>query len=318
VAVTCNGSRTLCDRTLEQVALPATHNSMSVPLPGWFSIEQDAPIANQLRAGIRGLLIDTHYAERLPNGKLRTETGDTSRLREQARSDGVSSEAVDAALRIRDRLGFSGKGTRGIYLCHSFCELGGTPLDSVLGDIHDFLVANPGAVLVVINQDYVSPRDFVAAVHKAGLAGLAYRGPTADGRWLTLRQMIDENQRVVFLAENHAGPAPWYRLAYRTVTKETPYAFKKTGQLTDRSALAASCRPNRGPARAPIFLVNNWVTTDPIPLPTNAEKVDAYHPLLRRLRECERIRHHIPNLVAVNFYARGDLFRAVDALNAAK
>jgi hypothetical protein len=79
--------------------------------------------------------------------------------------------------------------------------------------------------------------------------------------------------------------------------------------------LAASCKPNRGPANAPMFLVNHWITTDPLPLPSKADEVNAYRPLMRRLRECERIRHHIPNLVAVNFYRRGGLFRAVNTLN---
>jgi hypothetical protein len=313
-AVACNGSRALCSRPLDTVALPATHNSMSVPLPGWYSSQQDHPIANQLRDGIRGLLIDTHYADRLGNGKLRTYVGDPKELRRQAEADGVSPSAVDAALRTRDRLGFAGEGTRGIYLCHSFCELGGTTLDSVLTDLHDFLVANPGEVVVVVNQDYITPEDFVAAVKKAGLDKLAYRGPTT-GRWPTLRQMIDRNQRVLFLAENHAGAAPWYHLAYRAITQETPYKFSKPEQLTGPSMLAASCKPSRGPANAPMFLVNHWITTDPVPLPSHAAEVNAYGPLMRRLRECERIRHHIPNLVAVNFYRRGDLFRAVNTLN---
>ncbi|HEY1275666.1 MAG TPA: hypothetical protein VGF25_12170 [Thermoleophilaceae bacterium] len=315
---TCEGSEQLCDRPLDEVALPATHNSMSVPLPGWFSSEQDAPIASQLQDGIRGLLIDTHYADRLPDGKLRTYVGDPAELRRQASADGVSPEAIDAALRIRERIGFSGEGTRGIYLCHSFCELGGTTLDSVLGDLHDFLVANPDAVVVVINQDYITPEDFVAAVEKAGLGDLVYRGPTARGKWPTLRRMIDTNQRVVFLAENHAGAAPWYHLAYDTITEETPYAFSKPQQLTDPERLPASCRPNRGPEGAPMFLVNHWITTDPIPLPSNAAKVNAYRPLMRRLRVCRKMRHHLPNLVAVNFYRRGDLFRAVDTLNGIK
>jgi hypothetical protein len=127
--------------------------------------------------------------------------------------------------------------------------------------------------------------------------------------------MIDSNQRLVLLAENHAGAAPWYHLAYQSITEETPYAFAKPEQLTARSQLAASCKPNRGPADAPLFLVNHWITTDPVPLPSNAAKVNAYAPLRRRLRTCQRIRHHIPNLVAVNFYRRGDVLRAVNALN---
>jgi hypothetical protein len=56
----CNGRMELCQRRLDRVALPATHNSMSVPLPGWYSSEQERPIIDQLSAGIRGLLIDTH------------------------------------------------------------------------------------------------------------------------------------------------------------------------------------------------------------------------------------------------------------------
>jgi hypothetical protein len=80
----CNGHAALCDRSLPEVALAATHNSMSVPLPGWYSSAQDAPIPDQLHFGIRGLLIDTHYADRLDNGRLRTFVGDPAKLREQA------------------------------------------------------------------------------------------------------------------------------------------------------------------------------------------------------------------------------------------
>jgi hypothetical protein len=315
VAGGCDGSRKLCDRSLENIALPATHNSMSVPLPGWFSSQQDRPIAQQLNDGIRGLLIDTHYADLLADGKLRTYVGNPAQLRRNAKFDGVSPTAIDAALRTRDRLGFAGKGKRGVYLCHSFCELGGTSLDSVLADLHDFLIANPGEVVVVINQDYIKPEDFVSAVQDAGLDKLAYRGPTGPGQWPTLRRMIDTNQRVVFLAENEAGGAPWYHLAYEHITQETPFHFTRPAQLTDPSNTAATCRPNRGPADAPIFLVNHWITTDPVPLPSQAAQVNAYGPLIHRLRECRRIRHHIPNLIAVNFYSRGDLFRAVNTLN---
>lgn len=310
----CNGHAALCERTLPEVALAATHNSMSVPLPGWFSSMQEASIAEQLSYGIRGLLIDTHYADRLDNGRLRTYVGDPEELRRQAAQDGVSPSAVDSALRLRDRLGFAGSGERGMYLCHSFCELGGTLLSDALSDLHHFLVANPGEVVVFVNQDYVTPQDFVDAVKDAGLDELAYRGPVS-GRWPTLRQMIDSNQRVVFLAENHAGAAPWYHLAYDTITEETPYSFSRPAQLLDRAGLAKTCEPNRGPAGAPMFLVNHWITTDPVPLPSHAVQVNAYGPLMRRLRECRRIRHHIPNLVAVNFYRRGDLLRAVDTLN---
>jgi hypothetical protein len=310
----CNGQNALCSRSLDQVALAATHNAMSVPLPGWFSAEQDRPIRDQLDAGVRGLLIDSHYANRVPNGKVRTFFGSNSKLHQVAAQDGVSPAAVDAAMRIRDRLGFKGEGERGMYLCHTFCELGATPLGSALDDIHDFLVANPGEVLVVINQDYVTPADFVGAVNDADLARFAYRGPVS-GKWPTLREMIDKNQRVVFLAENDAGGAPWYHLAYDGITEETPYTFKRVALLNGTQNLEASCKPNRGTANAPLFLMNHWISTDPIPKPSDAARVNAYDHLLARARKCQQLRGHIPNLLAVNFYARGDVFRVVDALN---
>ncbi|MGZ4201751.1 MAG: hypothetical protein ACXVRH_06810, partial [Thermoleophilaceae bacterium] len=312
---TCNGFRALCDKTLEEVVLPATHNSMSVPLPGWFASEQETPIGTQLADGIRGLLIDTHYGDKLPNGRVRTEIQSEADIQERLKQDGISQQAFKAATRIRDRLGFKGKGRRGMYLCHSFCELGGTPLSDGLRAIHDFLVTHPDNVLVVINQDYVTPADFVKAVGAAGLTPYVFKG-LDDAHWPTLRQMIDEGQRVVFLAENHAGGAPWYQPAYTRLTEETPYEFRKVPLLTDPQNLAASCQPNRGPANgAPLFLINHWISTDPVPLPTNAAKVNAYGPLLQRARDCERIRHHLPTLLAVNFYREGDLFRVVNTLN---
>src|SRR3954466_4065191 len=106
--------------------------------------------------------------------------------------------------------------------------------------------------------------------------------------------MIDAGRRLLVLAENHAGSAPWYELAYERLTQETPFSFKKPAQLTDADTLPATCREHRGTASAPLFLVNHWINTDPVPRPANAGIVNAYEPLLRRARECERIRHRRP------------------------
>jgi hypothetical protein len=313
----CEGHAALCDRALDEVVLPATHNSMSVPLAGWYSALQDHSISGQLDAGVRGLLIDTHYADKLPNGRVRTAFAGAADFEQAIKQDGLSPQSIGAAKRLRERLGFRGKGKRGMYLCHTFCELGSTPLASALGDIHTFLVTHPTEIVVIVNQDYVTPADFVRAVRDAGLAPYAFKR-LDQPEWPTLREMIEENQRLVVLAENRAGGAPWYQLAYKRLLEETPFAFGRASELTNAAGLAATCRANRGPAGAPLFLINHWITTDPVPRPSDAAKVNAYAPLLARARECERIRHHVPNLLAVNFDQRGDLFRVVDTLNGVK
>ncbi len=188
------------------------------------------------------------------------------------------------------------------------------PLATGLKDVHDFLVTHPSEVVVVVNQDYVKPADFVEAVDDAGLSPYVFTPPD-DGDWPTLRDLIQDDHRLVMLAENHAGAAPWYQLAYKRLTEETPFTFPRESLLTAKAALPASCKPNRGPEGAPLFLINHWVSTDPTPRPSDATKVNAYAPLLARARECQRIRHHLPNLLAVNFYKRGDVFKVADTLN---
>lgn len=311
----CNGHAELCDRPLDAVALVATHNAMSVPLPGWFAALQERPIPGQLDDGVRGLLIDTHYGDLLPNGRVRTDFGGPEGLQRAIAQDGVSETDVQAALRLRERLGFRGEGERGVYLCHTFCELGFTPFAEVLEQLRDFLVTHPGEVVVVINQDAVTPPDVVRAVDDAGLAPFMATPPAAGEAWPALGEMIASGSRLVMLAENTGGAAPWYQPVYERLVQETPFSFGSTADLTEPDLLPASCRDNRGPATAPLFLMNHWVNTDPRPLPRNAAVVNAYAPLLRRARECQRIRGRVPNLIAIDFYRRGDAFRVADTLN---
>ncbi|MFZ0387550.1 MAG: hypothetical protein WAL22_17945 [Solirubrobacteraceae bacterium] len=308
----CNGFTALCGRPLNDVTFAATHNSMaSVTIPTFLFGQQDGTIADQLDFGIRGLLIDTYYGDKVDGG-VRTDL--ESLPKRAAAERELGAPAVNAALRLRSRLERRGKGRRGIYLCHGFCEIGAVSLSSALTNLRSFLISNPGAVVVVINQDEgVSPANIRRAFKQAGLLDLVYRGPL--GPFPTLREMIDSNQRLVVMAENDAGDIPWYHLAYRDALQETPYRFRTTAALTDPSQVADSCRPNRGPSSAPLFLLNNWVDTTPIPRASHAAVVNARPALLTRSRTCQRIRHRLPNLVAVDFFRRGDVLGVVDALN---
>ncbi len=309
---TCNGYAALCNRPLNDVAFAATHNSMaSVTIPSWLFGQQDGTIQQQLDYGIRGLLIDTYYGFPVKGG-VRTDL--SSLPKRQLAAQEIGEQAVKAAERLRARIGDQNLGRRQIYLCHGFCELGAVTLSSALTDLRTYLVNNPGAVVIVINQDEgVPPADIERAFDQAGLLDLVYRGPF--DRFPTLGEMIDSGQRLVVMAENDAGDISWYPLAYSNLLQETPFTFKRATELTDASRVAESCRSNRGPASAPLFLINNWVDTSPVPRASEAAVVNTQSALLRRAQRCQRIRHRLPNLVAVDFYKRGDVLGVVRVLN---
>jgi hypothetical protein len=314
---TCNGFKALCNRPLDQVALPASHNSMSAATePGWLFANQAEAIPAQLDDGIRALLWDTYYGRPTPDGHVKTVlSGGLSSEKRKQYVDELGRGFLDAALRIRDRLpDFKGKGgAKQLYLCHRFCETGALPLSQGLAKVRDYLVAHPTQVLVIVNEDYVKPADYVAAVRKAGLERYVYRGSTSN--WPTLGEMVASNQRLVLFAEHHGGGAPWYHPAYQGIVQETPYTFTDPAQLADPRQVRASCVANRGGHRGSLFLLNHFITSGPSPKPSTAAEVNALRPLLFRARLCERVRHAFPNLLAVDFATVGNVVQAADALN---
>jgi hypothetical protein len=301
----CNGHPELCDRRFDKVALAATHNSMSAgDIADWMFPNQQKGIRAQLQDGIRGFLIDVHYG--VPVGdRVRTELEDETNSMAKY-EEALGEEAVGAAMRIRDRMVGKETGDRDVYFCHGFCELGATRFVTALEQIREFLVMNPGEVIVIIIQDEgVTPQDVAACFEKSGLDRLVYRG-AVTAPWPTLREMVDSDQRVVVLGENNTEGVPWYHPAFE-VCQETPYRFLDPSEFSNK--------PGRGGASGSLLLMNHWIETTPTPLPSNAEIVNAYDFLLKRARACQKERKMIPNLVAVDFYRSGDLMRVVDTLN---
>ena len=317
--VGCNGSLELCDRTYDEVATPATHNSMSAATyPGWNFAQQEAGIAAQLRAGIRGLLIDAYPGTETKGGIIKTDFSSISAGKREAIENAVGERSLEAALRIRDRLvGSAEDGARGVYLCHGFCEVGAISIDRGFAEIQAFVEANPDEVVTVVVEDYVPPADIEAAAARTGLDDYVYEGPVGQP-WPTLQEMIDSGGRVLMLAENEADTdeVPWYHPAYESLVQETPYSFGRARQLTSPEELEASCEPNRGSPDALVFLINHWIDTSPAPRPSNAAKVNKRGVLLDRIHQCETQRDLGATLIAIDFFEEGDLFGAVAALNA--
>ena len=99
---------------------------------------------------------------------------------------------------------------------------------------------------------------------------------------------------------------PWYIPAYTDMLQDTPFNFNAPTQF--------SCALARGQATNPLLLVNHWVNVNP-PSPSAAVQANSLDSLSTRVQQCEAVRHRKPNIVAVDFYASGDLVAMVDDLN---
>ena len=209
-------------------------------------------------------------------------------------------------MRTRERLVGPPDGPPALYLCHGFCEIGAQPLVPWLRTLRDFLAANPREVVILVIEDYVPPEELAAAFAESGLADLAYRGAPRPP-WPTLQQMTDSNQRVVTFLESGKPGVDWMYPAFDSI-QETPYRFHQPSQLSCRAepgrhqrarcsrSTTGSRRRRRRARRTPRS------STPTIFCWARAEK-------------CERERSRLPNIIAVDFYRTGDLFKVVQHLN---
>ena len=137
---------------------PPTTRCRPPTSPGCFFPNQERGIPEQLDDGVRGLLIDTHYGFPANGGKVKTDLSDFTNSERKEYVEELRPEAVDAALRIRDRLVTGGdRSERQIYLCHRFCELGAIPLGKGLDEIRNFVVQHPDQVLVIVDEELREP-----------------------------------------------------------------------------------------------------------------------------------------------------------------
>ncbi len=312
----CNGYPQLCAKRIDQVTFPATHNSMSAAeLAGWFLPNQRYAIPRQLDDGIRGLLIDTHYGIQRGNGRglgeVITDFDKENKTRQEVAAE-IGEDGVRAAEDLVGKIAFDGApGESEPYLCHVLCELGATPLDDGLAPIADWMRTHPDEFLVIFIEDVVSPEETAAAFERAGLLRWAYVPDPDVQPPPTLGELIERDDRLLVLAENDSGGGkyPWYQQGF-DLFQETPYTFDTVAQ----AEAPDSCRPNRGSTSNPYFLVNSWIETIPRD-PDLAARIDARDALLRRVRECERIRGLAPNLIAVDYYDRGEVVGVAKVLN---
>lgn len=305
---TCNGYLALCDRSYDQVAFPATHNSMAAAdQPGWLFAEQPDGIISQLDAGVRALLIDAWLGQPTRRADIVTTPAGPYHKALSASNQDLGKETVASALRVRDLLRLTPTGPARPYLCHGLCELGATPWEPVMAQVKDWMVAHPRNVVTLIVQDEdVTPEQTATVFQQAGLLPFVHTQRPGQP-WPTLGQMIRSGHRLVVFMENQDGGTkyPWEMPAF-TWMQDTPFTFRSADQFT--------CARLRGEPSSPLLLVNHWLSNAARRVSDSAA-VNSQDVLWPRVSECREQRHHIPNFVAVNFYNEGDLFTVVDQLN---
>ena len=306
----CNGHEELCERRLNEVTFAGTHNSMSsADERGWYFAGQRGNIREQLDDGVRALLIDTHYGIRDKQGNVRTDLEQEGTNRQKV-VDAIGEEGLAAAERLVGRVGFGElEGESGLYMCHTLCELGATPLGTGLTDIRRFLDENPDEFVILFIQDAVSPEETAKAFDRSGLTRYVHTH-RRDEPWPQMRELIAADERLLVMAEERGGQGPpWYHDGF-DLTQETPYVFHSLEELDP----PRSCRANRGSPNSPLFLINHWIERVN-PSPGLAARVNERKRILRRARRCARRRALVPNIVAVDFYDEGGVLEAVDAFN---
>jgi len=187
------------------------------------------------------------------------------------------------------------------------CQIGADPAHDQLAAVGRWLSSHPDEVVTLILEDDVSAADVQTTISSAGLDPLLAIPPAPGKPWPTLQRMIHDGHRLAVFTQRANSTNGPIRNFY-DYAAETPFE-------ADRAS-ALSCDPGRGPASAPLFLVNNWLTST-LPSRSAALAVNGERFLVSRVRHCQQQRGLHATFVAVDFAQVGQPLQVVDELNAA-
>ena len=271
----CNGHAELCSRKFSNVTFVGTHDS---PFVGDSpSDNQNVAVADQLKAGIRFLSAQTHLDP-----------------------------------------------FKALSLCHTSCFLEDAgSLTSYLTTIKSFLDGNPSEVvtLLLTNGDNVDPKTFASSFSSAGLDKYAYTpasSPLAIDKWPTLGDLIAANTRLVAFLDYGAQSTVPYLLDEFSYFFETPY------DTTDPNF--PQCKIDRPPNANPdgrMYIVNHFLDVKLfgdvlVPDRNDAAKTNAATgagSIGAQVGLCQGLYGRNPIGILVDFFDKGNVFKAQDTLN---
>ncbi|KAL8904461.1 MAG: hypothetical protein Q9207_003259 [Kuettlingeria erythrocarpa] len=281
----CNGRQEYCTRKYSNITYMATHDA---PFIGVLPMEnQNVDIPTQLDAGIRFLQAQTHHNA---FGKL--------------------------------------------SLCHTSCVMKDAGLlKDYLKVIKEWLDKHPKEVVTILltNGDKINGSEFAKPFQESGIVPYAYIPPKDASTWTlnswpTLGQMIASNTRLVAFLDYNANQAKVpYLLNEFSYFWETPYntldpAFAQC--TLDRPAALRMSGPKADAVKQRMYIMNHFLDTKVlgvvIPNRRDAKKTNAWKGrggIGEQAERCSGMYGKAPTAVLVDYFDRGEVFRAQDALN---
>lgn len=281
----CNGRQEYCNRKYSNITHIATHDA---PFIGVLPMEnQNVDITTQLDGGIRFLQAQTH-------------------------------------------LNAFGK----LSLCHTSCVMKDAGLlKDYLKVIKEWLDKHPKEVVTILltNGDKIKGIEYEKPFQQSGIVPYAYIPPkdpsigTLDS-WPTLGQMIANNTRLVAFLDYNANQAKVsYLLNEFSYFWETPYntldpAFAQC--TLDRPAALRKSGPKADAVKQRMYIMNHFLDTKilgmVVPNRRDAKKTNAWKgrgSIGEQAERCSGMYGKAPAAVLVDYFDRGEVFKAQDALN---
>ncbi|KAL5324545.1 hypothetical protein ACEPPN_009091 [Leptodophora sp. 'Broadleaf-Isolate-01'] len=210
-----------------------------------------------------------------------------------------------------------------LQLCHTSCDLkdAGTFVE-YLTTIKTWMDKNPNEVVTVLvtNGDGAPVSQFGTDMTTSGLASYAYSPgkQLAIADWPTLQELIDAKTRLVMFLDFGANTAT---VPY--ILNEFSYYFETAYDVTDNNFPSCDLdRPSGSSGSGLMYIVNHFLDLDifGILIPATAElprtnaatgdgSVGAQADL------CTTKWGRRPNVILVDFFETGDVFKAQDTLN---
>ncbi len=279
----CNGREEFCNRKYSNITHIATHNA---PFVGVLPMDNNnVDIPTQLNAGIRFLQAQTH---RNTFGKL--------------------------------------------SLCHTNCLMKDAGLvTDYLKVIKEWLDKNPQEVVTILltNGDRLDIAEFDKAFNKSGIIPYTYiaRGDpnkwTLDS-WPTLGQLMANNTRLIaFLdtgAEQTKVPYIHNEFSYFWETPFEPLNDPSFSSCAIDRPVGLAKFPER--ARQRMYIVNHFLDTKiggiQVPNRRDAARPNSWggtSGIGTHAQRCIGMHGHAPGAVLVNYFDKGEVFKAQDRLN---